>query len=163
MKEDGYILITGKILSADVKNTVVTFYEDSISSVMMPGKKDFISVRDGNGVRKYVQKKLLLFDMKELHHQFQREHPEIHIGLTSFKLLRPKHCISAGSSGTHTVCVCAFHQNIKLMIKGKLHIILNIEYSFIRKKKHFLVLSVQNPNFQKFLVRVIPVKKLLRN
>ena len=32
--------------------------------------------------------------------------------------LRPKHCILAGASGTHSVCVCTIHQNVKLMVLG---------------------------------------------
>lgn len=28
----------------------------------------------------------------------------------------PKWCISVGSSGTHSVCVCTIHQNVKLML-----------------------------------------------
>lgn len=31
---------------------------------------------------------------------------------------RPKHCILAGTSGTHTICVCIYHQNVKLMFKA---------------------------------------------
>ena len=40
------------------------------------------------------------------------------MGLTSFALLRPKDCIIAGKSGTHTVCVCIDHQNLNLMVKA---------------------------------------------
>ena len=32
--------------------------------------------------------------------------------------LRPKHCILAGTSGTHSVCVCTIHQNVKLIVLG---------------------------------------------
>ena len=40
------------------------------------------------------------------------------MGLTSFALLRPKHCIATGKSGTHTVCVCIDNQNPNLMVKS---------------------------------------------
>ena len=33
-----------------------------------------------------------------------------------FALLCPKWCISVGAAGTHNVCVCTYHQNIKLML-----------------------------------------------
>ena len=39
------------------------------------------------------------------------------MGLTSFALLRPKHCI-VGKSGMHTVCVCIYHLNPNLMVKA---------------------------------------------
>lgn len=29
---------------------------------------------------------------------------------------RPQHCIFAGAAGTHTVCVCKVHQNMKLLL-----------------------------------------------
>jgi hypothetical protein len=32
--------------------------------------------------------------------------------------LRPKECVLAGGSGTHSVCVCTIHQNMKLMFQG---------------------------------------------
>ena len=32
--------------------------------------------------------------------------------------LRPRHCVLAGASGTHSVCVRNIHQNVKLMIHG---------------------------------------------
>lgn len=35
-----------------------------------------------------------------------------------FAELRPKHYILAGAKGTHTVCVCAIHQNVRLMVQS---------------------------------------------
>ena len=40
------------------------------------------------------------------------------IGFSKFAELRPKECVIAGSSGTHSVCVCTTHQNVKLMMVG---------------------------------------------
>ena len=56
--------------------------------------------------------------MKELYQAFKNEHSTLHIGFTKFAELRPKHCILAGASGTHAVCVCTIHQNVKLMLEG---------------------------------------------
>jgi len=36
---------------------------------------------------------------------------------SKFAELRPKRCILAWASGTHSVCVCAIHQNVKLLMK----------------------------------------------
>ena len=33
-------------------------------------------------------------------------------------MLRPKNVALAGASGTHSVCVCTLHQNVKLMLEG---------------------------------------------
>lgn len=37
---------------------------------------------------------------------------------SKFASLRPKHCVLAGASGTHSVCVCPIHENVKLLIDG---------------------------------------------
>lgn len=37
-------------------------------------------------------------------------------GFSSSAALRPPWCILAGASGMHSVCVCQYHQNAKLMI-----------------------------------------------
>ncbi|KAF4527624.1 hypothetical protein B566_EDAN015427 [Ephemera danica] len=42
----------------------------------------------------------------------------IEIGRTKFAELRPKHCVFAGTLGTHRVCVCLIHENPDLMIHG---------------------------------------------
>ena len=42
-------------------------------------------------------------------------YPDFKIGFSKFCELRPKWCITVNSSGTHSVCVCTYHQNAKLM------------------------------------------------
>ena len=83
----------------------------------MPGKKDFVSVRQGD---KWVhlQKRLLLSNLKELYQQFKEEYPMEKIGFSKFAELHPQQCVLAGASGTHAVCVCTIHQNVKLMMIG---------------------------------------------
>ena len=83
----------------------------------MPGKKDFVSVLSASG-RIHVQKRLILCNLKELYQHFKMKYPQQHIGFSKFAELRPKHCILAGASGTHSVCVCTIHQNVKLMLLG---------------------------------------------
>ena len=96
---------------------VCTFYESEDVSRMMPGKKDYVSVRTSDG-RVHVQKKLILCNLRELYQLFKDNHPNEKIGFSTFASLRPKHCVLAGGSGTHSVCVCTFHQNVKLMMHG---------------------------------------------
>ncbi|KAL5510770.1 hypothetical protein EMCRGX_G006371 [Ephydatia muelleri] len=63
-------------------------------------------------------KRLVLCNLREAYHQFKIVHPDVKIGFSKFAQLRPKECVLAGSSGTHTVCVCVIHQNAKLMMAG---------------------------------------------
>ena len=83
----------------------------------MPGKKDTISV-SVNGVRTVLQKHLILCNLKEAHAQFKDKFPDLKLGFSKFAELRPKQCVLLGSSGTHSVCVCTIHQNMKLMFNG---------------------------------------------
>ena len=98
---------------------VKKFYERNDTSALLPGMKDFIIVRNESGEKEKVQKRLLLLNLKELYQFFKEEHPDAEIGFTKFSILRPKHCVLAGSSGTHSICVCSYHQNVKLMIHGE--------------------------------------------
>ena len=80
----------------------------------MPGRKDYVSVKqDGNRI--HVQKRLVLNNLKQLYHEFKERLPSLKIGFSKFASLRPKQCILAGAAGTHSVCVCTIHQNVKLM------------------------------------------------
>ena len=53
---------------------------------------------------------------KEVYQLFSEKYPNIRIGFSKFAELHPKECVFAGASGTHCVCVCTIHQNVKLMI-----------------------------------------------
>lgn len=121
VKENG-ILSTpnpkpGKNLSQDTVNSVKDFYNSDQISRNMPGKKDFVSMAS-QGEKIPVQKRLVLCNLNEAFKEFKDEYPHLKIGFSKFAELRPKNCILAGASGTHTVCVCHIHQNVKLMMIG---------------------------------------------
>lgn len=107
----------GKSLDDHTANLVRCFYASDEVSRAMPGMKDFVSVKDGYE-RKHVQKRLILNNIDELYRNFKSENPEVKIGFSKFAELRPKNCVLAGASGTHSVCVCTIHQNVKLMLIG---------------------------------------------
>lgn len=106
---------SGKKLPDVTIQKVRDFYQCDRNSRIMANKKDTVTVKKNEETIK-VQKRLLLSDIKVLHSQFQEQHPEFPIGLTKFAELRPKNCVCAGSSGTHSVCVCVIHENFKMMI-----------------------------------------------
>ncbi|CAM1303136.1 CDS1 (predicted) [Pycnogonum litorale] len=108
----------GKTLSEELKNDVCGFYKCDDNSQMCPGMKDSVSVRNKDGEKVQHQKRLVLSNLKELHSSWKETYPEKKIGFSSFAALRPKWCVLAGSSGTHSVCVCKYHQNPKLMAEG---------------------------------------------
>lgn len=108
----------GKNLSTEIVNTVTLFYESDEISRSMPGIKDCISITDQSGNKVKVYKRLILCNLKEAHVLFKEKFPDLKISFSKFAELRPKRCILAGSKGTHTVCVCTTHQNVKLMIEN---------------------------------------------
>ena len=59
-----------------------------------------------------------LLNLNELYINYMAKYPDDNIGLPKFCSLRPQHCITVGCRGTHSVCVCTFHQNVKLMISA---------------------------------------------
>ena len=119
VKEKGVLSLPGpKPGPSLLPETVVivqAFYESDDISRVMPGKKDFVSVKKESN-RVHVQKRLVLSNLKEVYHEFKEKFPDRKIGFSKFAELRPKHCILAGASGTHSVCVCTIHQNVKLMM-----------------------------------------------
>lgn len=102
-------------LAASVELEVKQFYLLDDISRIMPGRKDFVSIKTLNG-RVHKQKRLLLFNLKDIFEQFKLQFPNIKISLSKFKSLRPRQCVYAGQSGTHSVCVCKLHQNVDLKI-----------------------------------------------
>ena len=107
----------GRSLPQTSIDVVVHFYESDENSRVMPGKKDCISVRGAEG-RITIQKRLILSNLRELYRLFKDKHPEQKIGFSKFAELRPRHCVLAGASGTHSVCVCTIHQLMMQSIKG---------------------------------------------
>ena len=99
---------------------------------MMPGKKDVVSLKV-NGERKHIQKQLILCNLKELHALFRERNPDIKVGFSKFAELRPKECVLVGASGTHSVCVCTTHQNMKLMFEAS-----KIEQMTKNEEKHLM-------------------------
>ena len=102
-----------------ISNTTVeiiqSFYQSDEVYRNLPGKKNFVSVKVNN-LRIHKQKCLLLMNLNELCQAFKKDNPEIMIGISKFCELRPKNRITVGSHGSHSVCLCKIHQNVKLMI-----------------------------------------------
>ncbi|KYN18869.1 hypothetical protein ALC57_08809, partial [Trachymyrmex cornetzi] len=66
---------------------------------------------------------LLLSDLKGLFSKYKEENKGFLLSFSKFAQLRPKHCILMGAAGTHSVCVCTLHQNVKLMLDA-----INVKY-----------------------------------
>ena len=94
------------------KELIKQFYCNDENSKVLPGKKDCVSISKGV----YEQKRLILLNFGELYAAFAKEHETLKVGLSVFYSLKPKWCVFAGSSGTHIVCVCQTHEDVKLVL-----------------------------------------------
>lgn len=113
------INILGKVITNETKSVVLDFYGSEENTYILPGLKDCIRYKNLEGNTVTEQKRLMLCSLKELYSLFKENYPTISIGFSTFAKLRPRYCLIAGSSGTHSVCVCPIHQNVKLLIAGK--------------------------------------------
>jgi hypothetical protein len=106
----------GRPLAKAVEERIKNFYYNDEYSRLMPGAKDYKSVRDSDGKRVHRQKRLILMNLNELYENYRMKYPEDKVGLSKFCMLRPQECVTVGCRGTHSVCVCTIHQNVKLMV-----------------------------------------------
>ena len=103
-------------LPSEAKTKVHEFYCRDDISYQAPGKIDTITTKD-NGVKVKLQRRYLLFSLRELYQIFIQENPDIKRSLFSFQDLRPsiffyKPCIP------HNVCVCIYHDNVISHLKS---------------------------------------------
>ena len=66
------------------------FYESNDVSRIMPGKKDFVSVKQG-GQCVRIQKRLVLNNLREVYQLFKDRVPTETVGFSNFADLQPKH------------------------------------------------------------------------
>ena len=79
----------GKLLPADTVNSVKYFYERDDVSRISPCLKDYLSIKQSNGKRQHIQKRLLLGNLNELCNLYKKEYEYANIGFTKFTELRP--------------------------------------------------------------------------
>ena len=100
-------------LSPEVVKKVEPFYNlDSISR-QTAGRKEFVITREG-GEKQHLQKRHLLYSLKEVHALFLKENPSIKIGLSKFCSFRPVNVL-VSSFTPRNVCCYQYHENIKLL------------------------------------------------
>ena len=98
------------------QQTVLAFYESEEISCLLTVKKGCVSIWLPDKTKIKKQKWLLLSDISVIYAQFKKENPDRKTGFSMFALLRPKWCIPVGAEGTQNVCICNYHQNLKLMM-----------------------------------------------
>ena len=97
-----------------VKEMVTAFYNRDDISRMAPGVRDCITIRDENNQKIQLQKRHLMYSLMEAHKMFIDEHIGVKVGKSKFAQLRPVNVMLTGSM-PHDVCLCRYHDNIKLL------------------------------------------------
>ena len=97
-------------LSEETKKCVHSIYTDQELTRELPGERNTVSICET-----YHQKHLILMNLKELHCQYLSQYLENPVSLSKFISLRPKYCVTVDAKDTLQACVCAIHQNVKLM------------------------------------------------
>ena len=103
-------------LTDDEIQEVQEFYVRDDISRMLPGKKDYVSVKLPDGKREHRQKRLLLFKIGEAHELFKEE-INTQIAKSKFAELRLPQVISS-SAFDQEVCICKYYENIDLLLLG---------------------------------------------
>ena len=73
-----------------------------------------------------------------MYSEFKSQFPNYKVGFSKFAELRPKQCVLAGASGTHSVGVCTIHQNVMLMV-------LPVELRELLTYHHYIAKILCNP------------------
>ena len=74
--------------------------------------EEYVSVSSNT----HKQKQLILSNLNELYANIKSKYVSTSIGFSKFCELQPKWWVLAGSSVTHSVFVCTYHQNMKLLL-----------------------------------------------
>lgn len=101
-----------KILESTVRSVQQFYLLDSISR-QAPGIRDYVVVRS-NGKKVQLQKRHLMWSLKDTYALFKSEYPDVEIGFSKFCSLRPSNVL-LGSAMPRNVCLCQHHDNIRLL------------------------------------------------
>ena len=112
---------TESALTPETDTLVKKFYECDDLNRMIPGIKDFASVKNDDGTHSHIQKRLLLCNLNELCAQFTSKHEGLKISISKSTKLRPRHCVLRGSSGT-LMCAFACTMRMSVLLLNKINI-----------------------------------------
>lgn len=91
-------------ISEETVSKGTEFYCDDISR-QLPGKKDFISVRE-DGRKEHKQKRLLMYNLNDVYSFFQEQNPDVKIELSKFCAMKLKHVMLVyNTSNIESVCL----------------------------------------------------------
>lgn len=95
---------------------------------------------------------MLLGNLSDLHKMFLTKYPDEKVSLSAFSILRPPQCILAGPKGTHNVCVCKTHENMRQKFVGLKNELTLKKVEFKNSyRDYFKIINCDEPNSICFL------------
>lgn len=100
-----------------MRDEIEQYYLNDKNSSLCSGTKECITVKVKDGPPITIQKRVMLYDLKDLYSNFIKDtaHEKVPC-LAFFCQLKPQQCFFPGEPGTHNICVCPDHQNVKLKL-----------------------------------------------
>ena len=95
------------------EDCVKKFYALEMISRYLPGKKDFVTVKE-KGMSQQLQKQVMLMTLLEAHGEFEKMFPDRKISLSKFSKLRPKNIVLMCDAPLNSCC-CIYCENMKLL------------------------------------------------
>lgn len=89
------------------------FNLDDVSR-QFPGKRDFVTIKNGNGEKIHYQKRLMIMTVDEAFAKFLEKYPECKISRSKFFALRPKYILLLQQT-PHNMCVCFYCSNFEFL------------------------------------------------
>lgn len=97
---------------------VQEFFQRDDISVVSPGKKEFVCVKNtSTGIRQKFQKRYLLMSISECFNMFETEYPGTQIGKSKFFALRPSF-VRPIRETPQNMCVCVYHANFCFFVQA---------------------------------------------
>lgn len=107
-------------LPTETMEAVMKFFYDETISRVSPNLHDVVIVRDEHRNKVTKPKRLLLESLKSVYEMFKKQHESdnFKISFSKFCKLKPVEFRNADSRGVHNVCVCMYHQNVKMILEA---------------------------------------------
>ncbi|XP_058803484.1 uncharacterized protein LOC131671234 [Phymastichus coffea] len=104
-------------ISLEIRNEIVDYYLNDSNTIMCSGSKECVTIKVPGQPSEIAQKKILIYDLRDLYNNWKEDsNREVVPCLAFFTSLKPKQCVFAGDPGTHNICVCPIHENIRLKL-----------------------------------------------
>lgn len=108
-----------KKISNEMNEKIKNYYLSEENCYICPGIKQYKRKLNSDSAEKeMVQKKMLLYTLSDLYNNFITDYTEEERlpKFSYFASLKPEECVYAGDPGTHEICVCLEHENVRLKL-----------------------------------------------